>query len=558
MRWTTFLCTIIASALILMAVPASSNAQGLRSSASPVPPVVNPCPRPDAGSVAQDPPALFSSNGVLSVRFSYQHRIDSTGRELFCFMTPNGLQNPTLHVNPGDRLIVTVTNNTPVGAGGMTINPPNCGNKTMNSSSVNIHYHGTNTSPNCHQDEVIKTLVNSGETFQYKVTFPLNEPPGLYWYHPHVHGIAEHALQGGAAGALIVGGVHNVHPAVGGLRQRILVVRDQNVPGNPDPTGNIPAWDVTLNYVPITSPTDPKSDNFVPAILQVEPGENQFWRVSNSSSDTILDLQYVFDGVPQEIEVVAIDGVPVNSQDGAKPGKTIPVTHFMLPPAARVEFIAKPPTASVGLAQLITLGINTGPDGDNDPQRPLATIKLVSHGDDQDMGSDRNVPAFTALDTRKPRFAGLGSAPIAVKRTVFFNEIQPTTFFMDVEGKPQHVFDPNAAPDIVATQGTVEEWTVQNRTAENHEFHFHQLHFLVESQNNFELNGSQQAPAITGQYLDMIQVPFWDGNPAHPFPSVTLRIDFRGPDIGDFVFHCHILGHEDLGMMNIIRVQKAP
>jgi FtsP/CotA-like multicopper oxidase with cupredoxin domain len=54
----------------------------------------------------------------------------------------------------------------------------------------------------------------------------------------------------------------------------------------------------------------------------------------------------------------------------------------------------------------------------------------------------------------------------------------------------------------------------------------------------------------------MIQVPFWDQNPDHPFPSVTLRIDFRGPDIGDFVFHCHILNHEDLGMMNIIRVQS--
>jgi FtsP/CotA-like multicopper oxidase with cupredoxin domain len=79
----------------------------------------------------------------------------------------------------------------------------------------------------------------------------------------------------------------------------------------------------------------------------------------------------------------------------------------------------------------------------------------------------------------------------------------------------------------------------------------------VESQNNFKINGSQPAPAITGQYLDMIQVPFWDANanPPPPFPSVTLRIDFRGHDIGDFVFHCHILGHEDLGMMNIIRVQ---
>src|SRR5262249_34444157 len=115
---------------------------------------------------------------------------------------------------------------------------------------------------------------------------------------------------------------------------------------------------------------------------------------------------------------------------------------------------------------------------------------------------------------------------------------------------------PNAPPDIVATQGTVEQWTIQNRAGENHEFHFHQVHFLVKSQDHFETNGSQPSPAVNGQYLAMIQVPSWDGNPAHPYPSVTALVDFRGPDVGDFVFHCHILGHEDLGMMNIIRVQN--
>jgi FtsP/CotA-like multicopper oxidase with cupredoxin domain len=287
----------------------------------------------------------------------------------------------------------------------------------------------------------------------------------------------------------------------------------------------------------------------------MEPGEKQFWRVSNSCSDTILDLQYVFDGVPQTIQVVAIDGVPVNSQDGTEPGTLIPVTHFMLPVASRVELIVSASPSSVQLAQLLTLGINTGPFGDNDPQRPLATIKLVSLDEDRTGGNDDKVGSFTAMNPNLRRFKGLKSAPIAVKRTVFFDEIQPTQFFMAVEGQPEHLFEPNRAPDIVATQGTVEEWTVQNRTPENHEFHFHQLHFLVESQNNFELNGSEQAPAITHQYLDMIQVPFWDEIPDHPFPSVTLRIDFRGNDIGDFVFHCHILGHEDLGMMNIIRVQ---
>jgi len=330
------------------------------------------------------------------------------------------------------------------------------------------------------------------------------------------------------------------------------MVRDQNISGNPAPGGNIPSWEVTLNNVPILSPGDPNVVDFVPAILHILPAEKQFWRVSNSSSDTILDLQYVFDAVPQTVQVVAVDGVPVNSQDGTRPGGLIPVTHFTLPVASRVEFIAAAPPSSVQLAQLLTLGINTGPFGDNDPQRPLATIKLVNDDNDGDGGDDDHAGSFASLNTGQRRFAGLGSAPVAVKRTVFFDEIQPSQFFMAVEGQPEHIFDPNRAPDIVATQGTVEEWTVQNRTLENHEFHFHQLHFLVESQDNFEANGSKQAPAITGQYLDMIQVPFWDQT--SPFPSVKLRIDFRGNDIGDFVFHCHILGHEDLGMMNIIRV----
>jgi FtsP/CotA-like multicopper oxidase with cupredoxin domain len=549
-------CMLITTILLAAFRPVAASAQeGGTNTASHVSPVANPCPRPSAGSVVQNPPSLFSSNGVLNVSFSYQHRFDSAGRELFCFMTPSGLQNPTLHVNPGDHLIITVTNNTPPGTGPMSISGPNCGAKTMTSSSLNIHYHGTNTSPTCHQDEVIKTVINSGETFQYNVAFPIDEPPGLYWYHPHVHGIAEHAVQGGVTGAIVVDGIENVRPAVSGLRQRILMVRDENVPGNPSPGGSIPSWDVTLNYVPITSPTNPNSNNFQPAMLHMENGEKEFWRLTNSASDTILDIQYVFDGVPQPFQVVGIDGVPVNSQDGTQPGKPVQVKHFVMPPAARAEFIVSAPPTTVKLAQLVTQAINTGPFGDNDPSRPLATIQLTNNYTGG--GNDDRIPGFTSLNSSQQRFAGLTSAPIAARRTVFFDEIQPTTFFMAVEGEPEHVFDPNAPPSIVATQGTVEEWIVQNRTQENHEFHFHQLHFMVKSQNNFELNGSQQAPIDTGQYLDMIQVPFWDQNSSHPYPSVTLLIDFRGSDVGDFVFHCHILGHEDLGMMNIIRVQTS-
>jgi FtsP/CotA-like multicopper oxidase with cupredoxin domain len=263
-----------------------------------------------------------------------------------------------------------------------------------------------------------------------------------------------------------------------------------------------------------------------------------------------------FDGVAQTLQLVGIDAVPVNSQDETQPRGLIPVTNFRLPPASRVEFIVNAPPSTVKLAQLVTNSIGTGANGDCDPTRPVFNIQTVAAtalAAASSAGDDR-VGTFTALDTRGQRFAGLATAPIAQERLVFFDEIQPTSFFMAVAGQPEKVFDPNAAPAIVATQGTVEEWTVENHALENHEFHFHQVHFLVESQNNFKINGAPEAPAINGQYLDMIEVPAWDGNSAHPFPNVKLRIDFRGPDVGTFVFHCHILNHEDLGMMNIIQV----
>jgi FtsP/CotA-like multicopper oxidase with cupredoxin domain len=532
----------------------------------PVAPVPNPCPRFTAGSPVLNPVALFSSHGILSVNFSYQTTTDAEGRTLFCFMTPSGLENPTLHVNPGDHLVITITNNTPAGMNPMELNPPNCGSSVMDSSSVNIHYHGTNTSPTCGQDEVIKTVVNSGQTFQYNVAFPSNEPPGLYWYHPHIHGIAEAAVLGGASGAIVVDGVQNVQPAVAGLPQQIIVLRDQPqlnglTEGPGGCTNGVPFQDITANNVPINSfqanpPNGPVT--FTPAVLNVRPGEKQFWRVTNSSADTIMDLQVQYNGVAQTLELVAIDGVPVNSQDGTTTPSLIPITHFRLPPASRVEFIVTTPTAGVRTAQFVTTAIATGVNGDCDPNRPIFNIALG--GDNSTSDPTADVVPSSVSPAAVQRFGGLASSPIAQTRLLYFSEnSDQTQFFMTVFPQTPAVFNPNAPPAITATQGTVEQWTVQNRAQENHEFHLHQVHFLVQSQNNFAINNNApQAPADDGQYLDMIEVPAWDGNPAHPYPSVTLLVDFRGQDIGSFVFHCHILGHEDLGMMNIIQVVPAP
>ena len=528
--------TLLIVICAFIALPACGFAQGS-----------SPCPRPAAGSVVAAPPDLFSEHGVLKVEFDYFTTVDAAGRNLFCFVTPSGEQAPTLHVQPGDTLEITVRNKVPEPPSGASMEragsaSKQCGAATMTASSVNIHFHGTNTSPTCHSDEVIHTIINSGQSFEYSVHFPADEPPGLYWYHPHIHGIAEAAVQGGASGAIIVEGIAKLQPAVAGLPERVLIIRDQNVAGNPTPGGPVPSWDVTLNYIPIPYPS------FTPAIIKMKPGEREFWRVANASADSIMDLQVKYDGLAQPLQLVAFDGVPIGSQDGTRRGTVVTRTDVLIPPAGRAEFILDGPSAKVKSAVFQTLNVDTGPDGDNDPQRPLAVIQATPNAPPLPSAQEPSGPA------NPQRFEGLAQAVPTANRQLYFSEVlsdpsnpaSPTNFYITVDGAPPTLFDPNNPPAITTSQGSVEDWTIQNRSGENHEFHIHQIHFLLLAVNGVPVPVEQQ------QFYDTYQIPYWKGT--GPYPSITVRMDFRGPDTGDFVYHCHILGHEDNGMMAIIRV----
>jgi FtsP/CotA-like multicopper oxidase with cupredoxin domain len=512
-----------------------------------------------------NPPDVFSKDGVLRVDLSYNTTTDAFGRTLYCFTTPDGKESPTLHVHPGDRMIINVKNNLPSIADSNSLRMMTsagigqCGDAFMSGASVNMHFHGTNTSPTCHSDEVVRTLINPGSTFTYRLTFPKDEPPGLYWYHPHVHGIAEPAVQGGATGAIEVEGIQNLQHAVKKLPQQFLLIRDQNIANPPSFTDpDEPSWDVSLNYVPIPYP------NYPPAIIQMTAGQQQFWRVVNSSADTIVDLQLQYDGQPQNLQVVALDGVATGSQDGTRRGTILNMTDILLAPAARAEFIVTPPSSSVKNATMVTLGLDTGPFGDSTPGRQLATIQLVN-AKDAAKNAIAHPPLITPDVSEIPgpqRFEGLATATPTAQRTVYFSETPPNpgdpdslqTFFITVAGAIPTAFDPANPPSIVTNQGAVEDWTIENHAAEVHEFHIHQIHFLLMAKNGVPVPPEQQ------QFYDMIQVPYYTGT--GPYPSVTVRMDFRGSVVGDFVYHCHILGHEDNGMMAIIQVlprgQKIP
>ncbi len=128
------------------------------------------------------------------------------------------------------------------------------------------------------------------------------------------------------------------------------------------------------------------------------------------------------------------------------------------------------------------------------------------------------------------------------------NPASPTDFYITVEGQEPKLFDPAmATPDVVVHQGEVEDWIIENRTQELHAFHIHQLHFMLVDWNGIPLDEP---------YLrDTINVGYWDGKSTQ-YPSVRLRMDFRNPNVvGTFVYHCHLLEHEDGGMMGLIRVE---
>jgi FtsP/CotA-like multicopper oxidase with cupredoxin domain len=491
------------------------------------------CPtRPSPRSTVTDPLNVFSQSGVLSTNLAIENYL-SSGFILYCYAYQTGVEAPTLNLNPGDTLSLNLTNQIqqylaaqPLQhehkSAGSNPSPSNsvpadsdC-NGTMTSASTNLHFHGMNIPPKCHEDETLFTLINPGDpAFLYQFQVPADEPPGLYWYHPHPHGLTESQVLGGASGALIVEGIETVKPEVAGLTQRVLVLRDQ------------PSGPMTINFVP-TSPGTP--------VISTAPSEKQFWRVLNAEADVFVNLQIKINGTPQTIQVVAIDGVPLQTD--------YLTTSFELPPAGRVEFIMQgPPTGGTGTFS--TLGVDTGINGNPDPAVLIANITPS--------GDPAKATRIPELDpAKKQRFAELISTIPVATRNLYFSEYLGSDgnsqFYITVEGQKPKFFQPNDPPAIVTTQGSVENWTIQNQAEEIHAFHIHQLHFMVMAINGVALKSPYMA--------DTISIPGWTGTGT--YPSVTVRMDFRDPEtVGTFVYHCHILLHEDNGMMAKIQVNPA-
>ncbi len=563
------------------------------------------CSRPKAGSEIPEPANLTSKNGQLIVDLVFRNETDEHGRTRYCYLYDGTIESPTLRLNPGDLLVLRLKNElgpmaparpdppvdrsksastTKRGSMPMTSSPASipdpCGNVAMNATSTNLHFHGLTIPPVCHQDDVLHTSIEAGAaSFEYRTRIPQDQPPGLYWYHPHLHGFTRAQVVGGASGALIVEGIEQKNKQVAGLPERVIVIRDEDLlnPGAA-PSGNaqkapsvlldrdgdarntgdgsgIPAKDLSLNFVSVPYPEYP------PATIRMRPLERQFWRVVNACSITYLNLQVLFEGKPQALGIAGVDGAPVND-NGSGGDYVLWQNHLGVPPGGRTEFIVTAPAQGTA-ATLITRSVNTGPDGENDPTRTLANI--VSSPDAPEpsfflpaSAASASVSPTSVSPTKVSRLPWLGKVTPIRTRTLYFSEQahnpgdpkSPTDFYLTVEGQKPALFDPGSGvPNIVVHQGDVEDWIIENRSQELHDFHIHQVHFLMLEWFGIPIN----EPFLR----DTIPVPFWDGKTPR-YPTVRLRMDFRDPNaVGVFPFHCHLLEHEDGGMMGLIRVEPA-
>jgi len=473
-------------------------------------------------------PEVVSQNGTASL--TLEAAFDANARPAFFW---NGQEtSPTIRVQPGDTIQLHFVNKLPqycaVGV----------------ESNANLHFHGLTSAPTVPGDEVIVTNAAPGAAVDYTVQINPDQPPGLYWYHPHPHGLSSWEVGNGMAGAIVVEGIASEVPSTAGIRERVMVLGD--VPNDPSFAAGEQAFlrsaqarrraqeadEGGATCGPETDAT-PTINGVHLAAIGIKPGETELFRVLNASGHRHFDLS--IDGHP--LTLVAQDGVPIHDYAGAP--KSITVNDIVIPPAGRAEFLV---TGSKQPAALVSQCYNAGPAGDADPQVVLGMIADDSTWA-QPSQEQTTARVRAAATLRRSRFYRVAlPAPVA-QRTIHFQE-DANGFYLNGAA-----YDPASAPAVVSQSGTVEEWTLENDTNEVHVFHIHQVHFIVES-----VNGVTQTNT---HWLDTFDLPAQgQGTIGQVHPSLTkVLIDFRDPVIrGTFLYHCHILDHEDGGMMAKIQV----
>jgi FtsP/CotA-like multicopper oxidase with cupredoxin domain len=475
------------------------------------------------------------------------------------------LPGPVLKMRVGDQIKLRLSNRLPKNvtgpnqcndANGPTADVfPNC---FHGDNDTNFHFHGFHVpqevgnepgtwgdnvllilKPDAeHDDSELQGMVGSttivGEA-NYSFKIPEGQAPGTHWYHPHKHGSTALQVGNGMGSALIVLGDFDDQLEPKGMKEVVLIIQDIND---------------ALTY-PISgsggAPTTVNGQR--QPIIKMQPGEVQRWRIVNATmkSTGLFTAAFETEGVTM-IQI---------AQDGVQFAEPKEVDNFNMAPGNRIDLLVKAPDEP-GFHDLQP--VHTAPSlGQEERKQTQAATPLVTvHVD----GEENHMELPAELPPMPPFLAKIEDDEIVQERTIVFSmegrapapDSQETPMFF-IDGVQ---FDPTVINHTMKVN-TAEEWTLENKSSIPHPFHIHLNPFQVT-----KINGEAQDEPWVWQ--DTVAIPACqelvnpddnynerDGSNCETPGSVTIRMRF--PEItGKFVFHCHILGHEDRGMMQIVEV----
>lgn len=459
-----------------------------------------------------EPKMIFARNGVLDTSLHMSTADITVNGTTYTtgFEYNQQLPGPTLFVCPGDKLILHLYNGSPL--------------------PTNLHVHGLHVNPNGMGDDVFIDVPPLTEhTYEYVI--PTDQFPGFYWYHPHFHPYVEPEEAGGALGAIVVEG--SLDDRLPNVPERLIEISGGNTrdKGQALGTAASPAA-TTFNGKGVPPPIGVPEllVNGVPdPTLKIAPGQVQRWRILNATSDRLLDL--AMPGVT--FDLLAQDGVTLQNMR--------PMKQILISPGSRVEVLVR--GGPKGVYTMSALPFRQCFKGCNPFAGPVtgttsakeSLITMVSGGPEAHVQLPTG-PIGAPPDLRKLH--------VDVHRTILFTQHPISSNQAPQFDINNQVFNPNRI-DITMKLNSVEEWTLKNPTngaaLEWHTFHIHQNPFQVIS-----INGRPV------KYVD------WQDNVSLA-PGETIKILIHPTDFtGKFVFHCHVLFHEDEGMMATVQVVAHP
>ena len=443
--------------------------------------------------------------------------------------SPRGFLGPTLRVRPGDRIELTFDSRLTIPDGAVGADCPETGGHSAQrrgrvaqagtAQLSNLHFHGLHVTPrerSPYGDTVLVKLPNGKSRFRFRI--PPNHDKGTFWYHAHLHTCTDDQVFRGLAGVLLVGDSRRDLPRrFRGVRTRTLALKDVQVEST---AGG--GWQISDDH-DWANPTHRTVNGLVAPEMGIRPGETQLWRLANVSSAVWYQVALVdgSDGSQEPLTIVA--------QDGNSLRRAVRRESVVIPPGRRFDVLVRGPAS--GTRILKTLAFDQGRLVF--PEDTLATVRVG--------GAPARVIAaprrLTPDSQRFPRRRG------PIRRFTFDIDFRPPSPNPPLFTINDAVFDEHV-PDATPMLGTTERWIIYNKSGEYHPFHIHQDDFRV-------VDGGGGPPTLPG---DQDVVPLPPGTPDNPSRVV---IDMPFTDYGgNFVFHCHILDHEDGGMMSLVELRR--